>query len=264
VQQVFRALSKCLRYHTSKSKLILISKSQIKLITSLSRKKYRDQLQLFVAEGPKVIAEFIAAGLELHLFFSSEMLADQTSVHHQITPQELKKISSLKNPNTALAVFKFPKQENKINQGLKLMLDGIQDPGNLGTIIRLADWFGVTQIVCSKDTVDCYNSKVVQATMGSLARVAILYCDLNEVLSKTNIPVYGGVLNGVSVYKEKIAGDCYIVVGNEGNGVSDSVKKQLTHQITIPQFGITQDTESLNVATATAILLSEAMRPTGK
>ena len=247
---------------TSKNKLILISKSQIKLITSLSRKKYRDQHGFFIAEGPKVIEEFIAEGVALHLHFTSEILRNETPVYHQITAQELKKISQLTNPNTALAVFKFPKQKAIAEKGICLVLDGIQDPGNLGTIIRLCDWFGITQIICSKDTVDCYNPKVVQATMGSLARIAISYVDIKAFLGKTSTPIYGGVLGGKSVYTEKMAPDCYLVVGNEGNGISEEIMTLLTHKVTIPQYGVSQKTESLNVATATAILLSEARRPT--
>lgn len=242
----------------------MISKSQIKLITSLSKKKYRDQHGLFVAEGPKVINDFIAAGLELHLHFSSEMLSVSSPVYHQITHQELKKISNLKNPNTALAVFKFPKQKEDTTKGITLVLDGIQDPGNLGTIIRLADWFGISQIICSHNTVDCYNTKVVQATMGSLSRVSVSYTNLKEELLATKRPVYGGVLDGQSIYKTKIAQDCYVIVGNEGNGISKEIMGLLSHKITIPQFGASQQTESLNVATATAILLSELRRPIEK
>ena len=242
----------------------MISKSQIKLITSLSKKKYRNQHGFFVAEGPKVIAEFIEEGLELQLLFTSEIGINETAVYHQITQADLKKISNLTNPNTSLAVFKFPKKIAATNKGVRLVLDGIQDPGNLGTIIRLCDWFGITELVCSRDTVDCYNPKVVQATMGSLARVNITYVDIEALLLKTDLPIYGGVLEGVSVYQEKIAEDCYLVVGNEGNGISEKIITLLSHKITIPQYGVSQNTESLNVATATAILLSEAMRPTGK
>jgi TrmH family RNA methyltransferase len=254
-----------------KNKLILISKSQIKLITSLSIKKYRDLHGIFVAEGPKVIDELITAGLELQLHFTSEIVANETTVYHQVTAAELKKISNLTNPNTSLAVFKIPagrqadpKQKITNTKGIRVVLDGIQDPGNLGTIIRLCDWFGVTQLICSKDTVDCYNPKVVQATMGSLARIAISYIDIKNVLIKTDLPIYGGVLEGVSVYSKKIAEDCYLVVGNEGNGISEEIIELLTYKIKIPQYGTSQKTESLNVATATAILLSEAMRTIGK
>lgn len=242
----------------------MISKSQIKLITSLSRKKYRDVHGFFIAEGPKVIDEFIKEGLELHLHFSTEMLTIKSPAYLQITAQELKKISNLTNPNTSLAVFKFPKKKNNTQKGVCLVLDGIQDPGNLGTIIRLSDWFGVTQIICSRDTVDCYNTKVVQATMGSLARIPISYTAIKETLLKADVPIYGGVLGGHSIYAEKMEDDCYIVVGNEGNGISEEIMALLSHKVTIPQYGISQKTESLNVATATAILLSEAMRPTGK
>ncbi|EDM43781.1 RNA methyltransferase, TrmH family protein [unidentified eubacterium SCB49] len=253
-----------IKFGTVKNKLILISKSQIKLITSLSKKKYREQHGFFIAEGPKVIDEFIAEGLELHFHFTTEIVANETHVYHQVTSGELKKISKLTNPNTSLAVFKIPKKNAAITKGVRVVLDGVQDPGNLGTIIRLCDWFGVSQLICSKDTVDCFNPKVVQATMGSLARVVISYVDIKSLLQETTLPIYGGVLEGVSLYSEKIEEDSYLVVGNEGNGISEEIIAILTHKITIPQYGASQKTESLNVATATAILLSEVMRTTGK
>jgi TrmH family RNA methyltransferase len=139
-------------------------------------------------------------------------------------------------------------------------MDAIRDPGNLGTIIRLCDWFGVTQLICSLDTVDCYNPKVVQATMGSIARVNIQYCDLSEYLKKTSAPIYGGVLNGENIYNLKTPKSAILVLGNEANGISDQIVELISSKITIPQFGDSQKTESLNVATATAILLSEFNR----
>jgi TrmH family RNA methyltransferase len=150
------------------------------------------------------------------------------------------------------------------NSGLIVALDAIRDPGNLGTIIRLCDWFGVQQLICSEDTADCYNPKVVQATMGSLARVQIHYVSLLEFFEATDLPIYGGFMDGKNVYSEKLPKDGIIVMGNEANGISEEIIQKITHKITIPRFGNLQKTESLNVATATAILLSEFRRFTEK
>ena len=239
----------------------MVSKSQIKLITSLQQKKYRDKEGLFIAEGPKVISELRAAGLKLHSFFSSESPEDTSNVFFSVTEAELKKISGLKSANKSLAIFEIPKNIKPISKGLILALDAIRDPGNLGTIIRLCDWFGVTELLCSLDTADCYNPKVIQATMGSIARVNVRYLDLAEYLSNTTIPIYGGVLDGQNVYVSEMPKQGIIVMGNEANGISEEIIETLTNKITIPQFG-TEKTESLNVATATAILLSEFRRST--
>lgn len=241
---------------------ILVSKSQIKLITSLQQKKYRDREGLFIAEGPKVISELKEAGLKLHSFFSTEFSEDTSYVNFSVTEVELQKMSGLKTANKSLAVFEIPKQATIASEGLVLALDAIRDPGNLGTIIRLCDWFGVTQLLCSLDTADCYNPKVIQATMGSISRVQVHYLNLAEYLSNASVPVFGGVLNGQNLYTSEIPKSGIIVMGNEANGISEEVTEALTHKITIPQFGAEQKTESLNVATATAILLSEFRRTT--
>ena len=239
---------------------ILVSKSQIKLITSLSQKKYRDKEGLFIAEGPKVISELKGAGLKLHSFFSTEISEGTSGVDYSVTETELKKISLLKTANKSLAIFEIPKQSISQPEGLVLALDAIRDPGNMGTIIRLCDWFGVTQLICSHDTADCFNPKVIQATMGSIARVNVRYVDLPEFVSNTTLPVYGGVLNGSDIYTTEIPRNAVIVMGNEANGISEEIINILTHKITIPQFGAVQKTESLNVATAAGILLSEFRR----
>ena len=238
----------------------MVSKSQIKLITSLHKKKFRDKEGLFVAEGPKVISELIDAGLELHSHFSTLISDTPSETYVHITSGELAKISALKTANTAVAIFKIPEKHIDSSEGLILAMDAIRDPGNLGTIIRLSDWFGVVQLVCSMDTVDCYNSKVVQATMGSIARVNITYCDLSEYLMNASVPIYGGVLNGENVYTAELPKKAILVLGNEGSGISDQIMAHVSQKITIPQFGASQKTESLNVATATAILLSEFNR----
>jgi TrmH family RNA methyltransferase len=178
----------------------------------------------------------------------------------RISETELKKVSTLKSPNKALGLFKIPKEKALQNSGLTIALDAINDPGNLGTIIRLCDWFGITQLVCSKDTVDCYNQKVVQASMGSLTRVSIHYTDLENYITKSNLDTFIADMDGENVYKTKLPKEGILIMGNEANGVSEEIKSLLQYKISIPRFGETQETESLNVATATAILLSEFKR----
>ncbi|RMA57727.1 TrmH family RNA methyltransferase [Ulvibacter antarcticus] len=238
----------------------MVSKSQIKLITSLQQKKYRDTNGLFIAEGQKLITELMEEGLNLHSVFGTSSFMDASEKFSMVTERELQKLSALKKANGLLAVFEIPKPRATTSEGLILALDAIRDPGNLGTIIRLCDWFGVEQLVCSKDTADCYNPKVVQASMGSIARVHIQYTDLSEYIKNMQLPVYGGVLNGNNIYSEETPENAIVIMGNEANGISDELIALLSHKITIPQFGKVQKTESLNVATATAILLSEFRR----
>ena len=230
------------------------------MISSLHKKKFRDREGLFIAEGPKVISELIEAGLQMHSHFSLTPPQNSPKNFFELTASELKKISILKTANKAVAIFKIPSKKPLVSQGLILAIDAIRDPGNLGTIIRLCDWFGVTQLVCSLDTVDCYNPKVVQATMGSIARVNIQYCDLSDYLQNASIPIYGGVLNGENIYTSETPKKAIVVLGNEANGISNEILTLISNKITIPQFGISQKTESLNVATAAAILLSEFSR----
>jgi TrmH family RNA methyltransferase len=237
-----------------------LSKNHIKLITSLSQKKYRQKHKLFVVEGVKVVQEFLNSSYELDIVFSSDTNFSSTNKFIEVTDQELKKISSLKNPNKVLAIFKIPNQINPIMGGLILALDSINDPGNLGTIIRLCDWFGIEQLVCSNETVDCFNSKVVQASMGSLTRVAVSYLDLKKYLQNASVPIFVADMDGLDVYKTKLPDSAVLVLGNEANGISDEIKQLVTTKITIPRYGAFQQTESLNVATASAILLSEFRR----
>lgn len=242
----------------------MVSKSQTKLITSLQQKKYRDQTGFFVAEGPKVIAELLNEGMELHWFFSTNESEVVNDNHFKLDEKSLKKISFLTTANTSLAVFKIPKAKPLLNSGLTVVLDAVRDPGNLGTIIRLCDWFGVAQLICSEDTVDCYNPKVVQATMGSLARVAVQYTSVSEFLSTTSQKLYGACMEGSNIYAEKLPENAVIVMGNEANGISETIMQMLDQKLTIPRFGETQKAESLNVATATAIFLSEFRSATEK
>ena len=241
-----------------------LSKNHIKLITSLQQKKYRQKHQLFVAEGIKVVKEFLNSSFILEKIFvvESNFLLPNISEDKIvfISDAELKKISLLKSPNKVLALFKIPAQVAQVNNGLTLVLDDINDPGNLGTIIRLCDWFGVSKLICSKNTVDCYNQKVVQASMGSLTRIVISYENVLEFLKKTELPVYTADMSGDNVYKTQLPQKAVLIMGNEANGVSDEIIKLVKNKIAIPRFGNLQETESLNVATATAILLSEYRR----
>ena len=239
-----------------------ISKNQLKLITSLSQKKYRQKHNLFIAEGVKVLNELLNSPFEIETLFCTDDFETTISEKKvvRISETELKKVSTLKSPNKALGIFKIPKEKAVQNSGLTIALDAINDPGNLGTIIRLCDWFGVAQIVCSKDTVDCYNQKVVQASMGSLTRVSIHYTDLENYITKSNLDTFIADMDGENVYKTKLPKEGILIMGNEANGVSEEIKSLLQYKISIPRFGETQETESLNVATATAILLSEFKR----
>lgn len=239
-----------------------ISKNQLKLITSLSQKKYRQKHHLFIAEGVKVLNELLNSTFEIETLFCTDdfevAISEKKIV--RISETELKKVSTLKSPNKALGIFKIPKEKAVQNSGLTIALDAINDPGNLGTIIRLCDWFGITQLVCSKNTVDCYNQKVVQASMGSLTRVSIHYTDLENYITKSNLDTFIADMDGENVYKTKLPKEGILIMGNEANGVSKEIKSLLQYKISIPRFGETQETESLNVATATAILLSEFKR----
>ncbi len=239
----------------------MLSKSQIKLITSLQQKKYRNKHKLFVVEGKKSVFEFMDSVFTLEsLYYTADFNGDLPNNAQLITNNELKKISALKNPNQLLGVFKISKPKTIFQDGLIVVLDTIQDPGNLGTIIRLCDWFGVTQLVCSLETVDCYNPKVVQASMGSLTRIPVIYTDLNTYISNTDLPVFVSLMEGKNMYKTKLPKEAILVMGNEANGISDAIITLASDKISIPRFGDLKQTESLNVATATAILLSEFRR----
>ncbi|PZX92347.1 RNA methyltransferase [Flavobacterium aquariorum] len=240
----------------------MLSKNQIKLISSLQQKKHRFANQLFFAEGVKVIQELVKSNFELeHLYTTNEDFTDIASNKRSvISENELNKISALSTPNTCLALFKIPLESKIIESGLVVALDSIRDPGNLGTILRLCDWFGIHQLICSKETVDIYNPKVVQATMGSIARVNVNYIDLDAFLKKTKLPVFGTFMDSENIYKTTLPQEGIIVMGNEANGISENIEKLITKRLTIPRFGDLQITESLNVATATAIILSEFRR----
>ena len=236
-----------------------ISKNKIKYLRSLRQKKTREFEQCFLIEGEKMVLEalreFPKLVKEVYLEKNSK-LNIEFSLVFEMTSIESEQISGFKTPNKCLALISNPTIEPK-NDDLTLVLDHVQDPGNMGTIIRLADWFGLTKIVASRDTVDCFNPKVIQASMGSIFRVKIDYVDIEQFLSQTDLPIYGALLNGVSVYKSILPQKAVLILGNEGNGLSESVQKLVTNKLTIPKFG---QAESLNVSTATGILLSEFSR----
>lgn len=234
-----------------------LSKSQIKWVRSLQQKKNRDAEGVFVAEGKKCVNDLLSA-------FELVLLATPDNA----TPTEIEQMSSLRTPQGVIAVFRKPIPDTQyLSSNLMLALDGVQDPGNLGTIIRTCDWFGVHDILCSRDTADCYNPKVVQATMGALARVRLHYVDLPEVLTELRqqgIPLYGTLLDGRNIYDTNAIPNKYtgvIIMGNEGKGISEAVRSLITHPLRIPSYPPDAPTsESLNVGIATAITLAEFRR----
>lgn len=240
----------------------MITKSKLKLLKSLNRKKNRDAHQLFLVEGYKSIKELIYSGI------SATDLFITTGNHHLddlepavITSQEMNTLSNFKTPPGYLAVFKMPEKQELPTTGKIIALDDIKDPGNLGTIIRLADWFGIKHIVCSPETVDVFNYKCVQASMASLARVQIHYTDLVSYIETTYLPVFPTLMNGTSIYEMQLPQDGIIIMGNESHGINKNLL-QKGAPISIPQYGEQQDTESLNVAMATSLILGEWLRST--
>lgn len=239
----------------------MVVKSQLKYIKSLHQKKYRNVHKSFIAEGEKTVIALMEAGLKAEILCSTgpDQFKDLPYDIEFISPKDLKKVSALKNPNTIIGVFKIPDQKPIDYTDWVLALDRIQDPGNLGTIIRLCDWFGIRQIICSRDSVDAYNPKALQATMGSLAKINLVYEDLPQVLSASPLGVYGTYMEGESIYSASLPEKGILVMGNEANGISDNVGRLTDVRITIPSHS-EKLAESLNVATATAIILSEIRR----
>ena len=246
----------------------MVVKSQIKLIKSLQQKKYRNQHSLFVMEGVKSVHELLKSNIVAHQIYATDisLFPGREKSVELITEKELRQMSNLKSPNKVLGVFQIPKPvpldfaSLPVGQARWVVaLDAISDPGNLGTIIRLCDWFGIRHLLCSKNTVDCYNPKVLQATMGSIARMNIFYDDLIQVLKDSKVPIYGTFLGGKEIYGQKLTDSGILVMGNEANGISEEIGKLCNERVSIPHFG-NSATESLNVATATAIFLSEIRR----
>ena len=239
----------------------MVSDKQIKIIKSLKLKKNRIKHNLFVAEGDKTILELITAGFNINSLYSiNRQIEGVKNSVIQLSKPELNKISNLSNPKNSLGVFKIPKPK-KINYNkLIIGLDNISDPGNLGTIIRLCDWFGIEDLICSFDTVDCYNPKVVQASMGSISRVNITYLDLQKTLENNSLKTYGTYMQGDSIFEIDEIKNGVILFGNEANGINPNLSKFIDKRLSIPRFGKLKKTESLNVANALSIVLSENSR----
>jgi TrmH family RNA methyltransferase len=240
----------------------MISKNQIKFIRQLEQKKGRRREGLFVAEGPKVVGDLMRRWQPAGLWATAGYEPPQPVSVQRVSDDELRRVSFLQHPQQVVALFPLPAAGGPRLSPLTLALDGVQDPGNLGTIIRIADWFGITSIVCSDDTADAWSPKVVQASMGSIARVDISYTDLAALIDGLPVgtPVYGTLLDGSSIYSEQLEPRGLIVMGNEGNGLSEAVRRRVTRRLLIPPYGSGHGAESLNVAAATAIVCSEFRR----
>jgi len=236
----------------------MLTNNDTKLINSLVKKKFRQKYNNFIVEGVKIIDEALKSDLKIHKIYTTEAIFDGNNTSIElISERELKKISQLVQPNTALALCEIPNEKHIHSEGLILVLDDIRDPGNLGTIIRLADWFGIKQIICSQETVDVYNPKVIQATMGSFLRVQINYTNLEEFFQTYSYPVLGTFMEGKNIYQSQFPENAALVLGNEANGISEKINAFITEKISIPRMGNLQQTESLNVAMAAGIILGE-------
>ena len=246
----------------------MLSKAKIKQIRLLEKKKYRDEYQLFVAEGNKLVADMLAVfECEWMIAYPSWIATQKALPVKELIvadEDEIRKISFLKNPQEVLAVFRLPHvriEDIKLAEELVLALDGIQDPGNLGTMIRLADWFGIEHVVCSLDTADAFSPKAVQASMGALTRVKIHYTHLEDFLIKQKVPLYGTFLDGSNIYDEQLSSNGVIVIGNEGNGIRPTVESIVNKRLYIPNYPTSRNSsESLNAAIAAAIVCAEFRR----
>jgi TrmH family RNA methyltransferase len=239
----------------------MVTKSELKYIQSLSDKKVRLETGCFIAEGVKLVGEMIAAGYPLKAVYALDSWEspDATLEVTRIEAFELEKMSMLQTPNQVLAVAMMPQKKETLNLAgpLTIVLDGIQDPGNMGTIIRTADWFGITQIVASEDTVDVYNPKVIGATMGSFMRVSVTYKNLADWMPTIKLPVYGALLEGENVFTIKTPQKGLLVIGSEGKGIRENILDFITHPVTIPKIG---DAESLNAGIAAGIIVAQLTR----
>ncbi|MDR0976152.1 MAG: RNA methyltransferase [Prevotellaceae bacterium] len=249
-----------------------VSKSRIKFIRSLELKKFRKAESAFVAEGPKLVGDLLEHFSCRFLLATAEWLAQHPHLPvadiAEVSADELSRASLLKTPQQVLGVFEqrtVVPDVSVVSRSLCLALDGVQDPGNLGTIVRVADWFGIEHIFCSPDTADIYNPKAVQATMGGMARVAVDYAPLPQLIGAlpADVPVYGTFLDGENIYRTPLSQGGLIVMGNEGNGISGEVERLVSRKLYIPSYPPERETsESLNVATATAIVCAEFRRQT--
>ena len=244
----------------------MISKNQIKFIKQLELKKYRQREGLFVAEGPKVVGDLMTRYRPTAVYATDDYTPPGAAEVQRISDDELRKVSFLQHPQQVVALFPLPSHQmlpsSVSTTELTLALDGVQDPGNLGTIIRIADWFGINRIVCSEETADAWNPKVVQATMGSIARVDISYTDLPAWIDQQpeGTPVYGTLLDGDDIYAQELSEGGVIIMGNEGKGLTEKVRRRVTRRLLIPSYRKDDTAESLNVAIATAIVCSEFRR----
>ncbi|HNF29004.1 MAG TPA: RNA methyltransferase [Chitinophagaceae bacterium] len=236
----------------------MLSKNDIKYIQSLCHKKQRGIEKLFIAEGPKILEELLNSSFEIEKIYATKDYLSKLDTYNnniiEISEIEMNKVSQLSTPSTVIALVKQkPDYYSNLTNKLNLVLDGIQDPGNLGTIIRIADWYGVENIFCTNDTVDWYNNKVIQSTMGSFVRVNIWYGNVEEILTNHKLPVYGAVLNGNNLFENTDAKEGFLIIGNEGKGIRTNLLPVINYPVTIPKKG---GAESLNAAVATGILLS--------
>lgn len=245
----------------------MLSKRKIKYFKSLQLKKYRSQERMFLVEGSKGVTEALDSDFNVkHLLATESFLAscDNTKLTTaeevlEASEKDLEQVGSFRSNNAAIAVIEMPQEQNNFEPatGITLALDDVRDPGNLGTIIRIADWYGIKNIICSHETADVYNPKVINATMGSFTRVKIHYLDLNKALRETELPIYGALLSGDSIYESALKKDGIILMGNESKGISDELIPLISDPIKIPGRG---GAESLNVAIATAVVLDNFFR----
>lgn len=246
-------------------------KSEIQLVRSLAEKSTRNEMGLFVAEGEKFIRELLGSDLRVRKIYLRDDVEAEDEFEGEnvewVSAKEMERLSQLKSANNSLALVEMPRHKlslEALKGRLVIVLDGVQNPGNLGTIIRLADWFGVEDIVCSPTTADCFNPKVVQATMGAVLRVRVHYTPLEPLLERAKeleIPIYGAYLEGENIYQSELSQDGFIVMGNEGQGVSQEVSRYISERLFIPPYPANRNgSESLNVAIATSIICSEFRR----
>jgi TrmH family RNA methyltransferase len=258
----------------------MLSKNQIKFVNSLKLKKFRDEHNLFIAEGTKIVSELLQSKIKVKQVFATSIFLNSIKIDKsvewfEVKASELDRMSVQVTANEVLAVCEIPEYNfdySEFENKLTLVLDNIKDPGNLGTIIRIADWFGIETIICSKETVDAFNPKVVQATMGSIARIKLHYVNLSEFFdgfkkissSPLSFPIYGALLEGSSIYSQPLSSNGFIVIGNESKGISESIIPFITDKISIPSFSHTKaggsEAESLNAAIASSIICSEFRR----
>ena len=254
--------------HNSKK---MITQKVIKLVSSLGQKKQRNINELFLAEGNKIVSDFIDSDIKIKWIIATEEWLHKNTIPANIeyliaSTAQIKKMSQLTTPTEVIAVCHFMKNNSldKIQNCLAIALDNIQDPGNLGTIIRLADWFGISNIICSNGSADQYNPKVIQATMGAIARVNVHHTNLHSFITKQqklNTPIYGTFLEGENIYQSNITPNGIVIMGNEGKGISDEIASLVNRKLLIPNFSEhNQKSESLNVSMATGIILSEFKR----